>query len=1071
MRPLLLIPLLVAGCLGAQQSSAAGVTVDQTGQPLAGVHVRLITGDFDSGEGAETVYGATSDKSGQFSFPSVKPGLYLVMAERTGFIQQGSMGFAMLALKPGQQLTDHKIAMTAQAVIAGRVTDEYGDPVQGFPVQTQAVVSNQLFTVGGRNVMTDDRGEFRLITAPGKYYVKAAQFNQNSGAQEVRTDGTAGRPFISTYFPSAADTGAASAIEVAAGQDLAGIEIRLLRTGPSAPTHSFTISGIVMGTPDNGRANVMLRFGENAGGMYNGRGTSADADGKFSFTGMQPGFYSVAASYNSGKTALQSHALRFRIEAADETGLQLSLAPGEDLIGKLELAGDSSPGQAEKFTVRLEASGWGNQYAQGDPAAAEVGQDGSFHIAAVPPARFKPVVEPMPENGYLKEVAMDGKTAPDGVLDFSQGVGGSRLKITVSRNGGRISGKVLGKDGEPAIGLIMIFLGTDTKHMEEDNAARTSDGNYSFKGIHPGKYRLLAVDVAEMMQAFSGDGNNDETMKQLFDAGEENRRSKRATAFPKTLRRLPKCRRRRRSRRMFTRWLAMLPAAAAVLAQTAPEPASISGAVTNSVTGEPVVRAHVMARCTSEDSRDGQREGQQTFGALTNEKGAFSIAPLPPGNCSMDVQRVGFVAPFRRESYALSSGTHKEDLKLTLIPAGVIMGRVLSSAGEPALGINVSAELANGNSGNTTTDDRGQFRIGGLRPGKYRVKATPQSMPLPPEIRADGTTELRDAATYYPDSLSAKMAQRLDVKPGAEMSSVEIKLVQTPIVQVSGKVTGVPLPVKDANINIQPSGQGGGIKPDGTFSLWRLDPGKYTLQAQHWAGQLQLQSAPLDIEVASVNLEHLELRMVPPFEIAGQLRFDDDQAGEPVKPPVRRDGSSPQAPPPQPRAVQLHALADRNIGNTIVASDDTFTLEKVQPGRYRVTVGGVSGYVKSLRMGETESQGDVLDVRNGGAGPLTVTLSSNFCEISGMVSDAKGPVADAAIVLARSEDRTNPRIERSKSDGTYKFRVPPGKYKLAAVDEEAMSWGFQGPDQEDYETEAIELSAGDKIAKDLVQRE
>jgi len=523
MRPLLLIPLLIAGCLRAQPTSAAGVTVDQTGAPLAGVHVRLITGDFDSCQDAEAVYGATSDKSGQFSFPAVKPGLYIVMAERTGFLPQGSMGFAMLALKPGQQLTDHKIVMTARAVIAGRVTDEYGDPVQGVPMQTQAIASNQPqnFMFGERNVMTDDRGEFRLIAAPGKYYLKAAQFSRNFGTPEVRTDGTAGGPFIPTYFPSAADTGAASVIEVAAGQDLAGIEIRLLRTGPGAPTHTFTVSGVVMGTPEGGRANVMLSFGDDAGGMYNGRGTSADTESKFSISGLQPGSYSVAASYPSGKTPLQSHALKFRLEAADETGLQLTLAPGEDLIGKLELAGDAAPGQAEKFTVRLEASGWGNQYGQGGPAAADVGQDGSFHIAAVPPAKFKPVVEPMPEDGYLKEVAVDGKAAPDGVLDFSQGVGGSRLKITVSRNGGRISGKVLGKDGEPAIGLIMVFLGTDAKHIDEDNPSRTSDGNYSFKAIRPGKYRLLAIDVAEMMQAFIGDGNHDETMKQLFDAAEE----------------------------------------------------------------------------------------------------------------------------------------------------------------------------------------------------------------------------------------------------------------------------------------------------------------------------------------------------------------------------------------------------------------------------------------------------------------------------------------------------------------------------------------------------------------------
>jgi hypothetical protein len=33
-----------------------------------------------------------------------------------------------------------------------------------------------------------------------------------------------------------------------------------------------------------------------------------------------------------------------------------------------------------------------------------------------------------------------------------------------------------------------------------------------------------------------------------------------------------------------------------------------------------------------------------------------------------------------------------------------------------------------------------------------------------------------------------------------------------------------------------------------------------------------------------------------------------------------------------------------------------------------------------------------------------------------------------------------------------------------------MTWGFQGPELDDYDPETIDLSAGDKIAKDLAQR-
>jgi hypothetical protein len=524
MRPLLLIPLLLAGCLKAQPGGAAGVVVDQTGKPLAGVHVRLMTGEFGSENGIEAVYGATSDASGQFSVDGLKAGMYRVLAERAGYVQTAAkpspMGMAILAVKPGQHLTDYKVVLSARGLIVGHVLDEFGDPVQNLSVQIESVSRDQPegFMFGGRNVMPDDRGEFRLIVPPGKYYVKAEVFQEEEGPPEIRTDGTSSAPFKTTYYPSAANTGAASVVQVAAGQDLAGIDIHVMRAGGGAATHSFTVSGVVVGTPDNERANVMLGFGDGADEMYEERGTMAEADGKFSFTGLRAGFYSVAASYTGGKTPLQSRAVRFQLDAADETGVQLTLSVGEELTGTLELVGDAPAGAPEKRIVRLEAAGWGER---GDPPAAEVGQDGSFHLNGIMPSKFKPVVEPMPENGYVKEVALDGKAVSDRVLDFSQGVGGARLKIVVSRAGGQISGRILDKDGEPALGPMVVFFGTDPKHMDDNSAARVIDGKYSFKAIRPGKYRLLAIDIAQMMQVVSGDGNNDETMQQLFDAGEE----------------------------------------------------------------------------------------------------------------------------------------------------------------------------------------------------------------------------------------------------------------------------------------------------------------------------------------------------------------------------------------------------------------------------------------------------------------------------------------------------------------------------------------------------------------------
>jgi hypothetical protein len=67
-----------------------------------------------------------------------------------------------------------------------------------------------------------------------------------------------------------------------------------------------------------------------------------------------------------------------------------------------------------------------------------------------------------------------------------------------------------------------------------------------------------------------------------------------------------------------------------------------------------------------------------------------------------------------------------------------------------------------------------------------------QHLPLPLEIRADGTAEVNYAATYYPSALDHKSAARVEVAPAAEVTGIDIKLVRTRITHVTGKVIGAP---------------------------------------------------------------------------------------------------------------------------------------------------------------------------------------------------------------------------------------------------------------------------------------
>jgi hypothetical protein len=549
----------------------------------------------------------------------------------------------------------------------------------------------------------------------------------------------------------------------------------------------------------------------------------------------------------------------------------------------------------------------------------------------------------------------------------------------------------------------------------------------------------------------------------------------------------------RNSKRLAGVLLLSLAAAAAALAQPQPPaPAtgngSVSGVVTDSATGAPLPRTHVAVMVLG-------NTGVQTFSTVTDAEGKFTIGGLPPGRFILNVDHVGYVAPAsgnRLSDSQLRPDEKKDGLKLTLTPTGGISGRVLNAEGGAAQGAIVSLEPATPGVNLVTSDEKGQFRISGVPPGRYRLAANPAVMPFPPEIRTDGTREVHLARTYYPDALTVKAGQRVEVGAGAETLGIDIRLVRTPVVTLSGRVLDVPAGGKTQVRAVASAATGGGVqmagyvKADGSFQIWQLDPGKYTLIATNTSQgpglQRGVQSAPVEVEVSGMDIEHIDLPMIQPFDVSVQLRFDDAKARElPMMQARPVPGQPPpaQGAPPQPmqRRVMLRpeGQAFVNVGQSMfqpieIGADDSFTLEKLLPLRYQLLpMWGV--YVKSVTVGDVETEGDILDLRNGPAGAINVTVGSVMGEVLGVVSDSSGPAAGARVVMV--SDRSpggNFMFGVSAADGTYKFAaVPPGKYKLIAGDNELVMQFQQGKDTGEYAdiAESIEVHAGDKVTKAL----
>jgi hypothetical protein len=521
------------------------------------------------------------------------------------------------------------------------------------------------------------------------------------------------------------------------------------------------------------------------------------------------------------------------------------------------------------------------------------------------------------------------------------------------------------------------------------------------------------------------------------------------------------------------------------MAQTQPpkadeKAASVAGEVRNSVSGMPVERAHVSLRRYVNG-------GYDKYGALTNAEGKFSITGIAAAGYQVTLDRVGYVAPLEvtRTMVNLRPDEKKDNLKLKLIPVGTISGRVLDAGGQPVDAISVEAVQGGRTQRSAMTDDRGQYRIGGLSPGRYRVRAVPQALPVPPEIRTDGTTEVNDAATYHPGAVEEKGATRVLVGPASDVTGIDIRMVQVPIIHLAGKVTGQPDGVKGVFVQVVQAnggqgGQGAQVKPDGTFEVWRPNPGKYSLRAMYNSSGQILGSGAAEVEVGDSDIDNIVLTLLAPEDLRGQLEFDDEMAKQ--GPTVRqtttsRGGSqSTQAPPPRaPRRIEFREL--NGVGQwkqTEASEDGAFTIPKVTPGRYRVSAPGYLAYVKSIRLGETASEGPVVNLCQGwGGAAVKVTLSSAFGEIAGTVQDDKGPAAGARVAVWDTLSLGITMGAVSQADGTYSIKsVAPGTYKLLVLDESETHTLTSEPGADDFDerAETVEVRPKETVTRDLKVR-
>jgi hypothetical protein len=502
----LLYTTLVVFCATAQeQSTIAGRAIDSvTGQPLEHVHIRFTAGGFGGEYNGATAYGAMSDAEGHFSISPIAPGTYSMRPELRGysFVPSAKNGPPKLTvtIKPGEQIADFRVELTARAILSGRVLDEHGEPVEGSWIRVRAASTRDMALELAMEAccvalfrMTNELGEFRIAVPPGRVRL----FVSANSHDEILADGTlAPAVYATTEYPYAVD-GKAAAAEARPGRETAGLDIRLVRK----QVHSVT--GTVTGAPSGAAVSVRIcrEFDANED---EGIAVPARKDGTFSISQLEPASYRIFAESGSGEEKLQSASMDLDL-FSDAVNIGLVLKPPANLTGTVTGAAHAS--------VILKSP---NEFDGRPSLTAPESQDGSFGFDRVQPDRYLLTVRPVPEGSYIRSVELNGATVTERngdyemardlaapsffvPLDLGKVMGSAELKIVVG-TGARISGTVEGKSGLLTDGFGFVeLMPAGNKSFSNDDLRSQIDrnGGYVIHGIPPGRYRVLATHPSE----------------------------------------------------------------------------------------------------------------------------------------------------------------------------------------------------------------------------------------------------------------------------------------------------------------------------------------------------------------------------------------------------------------------------------------------------------------------------------------------------------------------------------------------------------------------------------------------
>jgi carboxypeptidase family protein len=505
------------------------VVASDTGSPIRRAQVRIMSPDI----GGKT---ALTDAQGRYEFKELPASRFTLSVTKSGFV---TMQYGQnrpfepgrpIELTEAQLMDKANVALPRGSVLAGRVVDEFGEPVADANVSAmrmQFTNGKRRLVPSGRNSQTNDLGQFRIYgLPPGDYYVSATLRSLDNmmmdpgGAAGGPTGSNQSAGYAPTYYPGSASPGEAQRVSLAVGQELASVDIAL------QPARLARITGSAVGADGKALAGamVMLMPATREAVMFGpGAVSPTDNDGHFTISGVAPGEYTlqlrsagpivtevgggamVFAMSTNGPGAPpvpqgdpEFASVPLSVSGDDISNLVIVGTHGAKAIGRVTFEGGARPEgiTAIRVTAPSADQDAGQVIAVG---GAEVKENGTFEINGLIGTRlFR--AGGLPKGWFLKSVRIEERDITDAGAEFKPGEQIDGIDIELTNKSTSVSGTVTDDKGTAAKDYtVVVFADDEQKWVLPLNRWTSSvrpdqDGRFKVSILPPGGYYAIACE-------------------------------------------------------------------------------------------------------------------------------------------------------------------------------------------------------------------------------------------------------------------------------------------------------------------------------------------------------------------------------------------------------------------------------------------------------------------------------------------------------------------------------------------------------------------------------------------------